>query len=97
MSAIYISVERIPEPRLAKLQWDFWFNDSQHRLVLDRWTASQRATRRHGFKAVAYWYRLERRDSRMTALEFVPLPDDIMADAIAQFTRRLTIGKPHDR
>jgi len=75
---------------LHKEEWTFWYNDGNGVLYLDGYTAWERKTRRHGWKAVTVWRRLDRRDNTMAESD-VPFTDEIRERAKKEFADRVRV------
>ena len=46
---------------LIEYEFVFWFDDRNRTFVLDAYYKRERATRRHSFKAIEYWNRVDKR------------------------------------
>jgi hypothetical protein len=84
---------------LTQEQWQFFYNDSRHVLVLINYQSLNRPTTRHKFRTVEHWdaYRDRRHNYDGEKLEDVPLPDDVTAEALQVFTTSLRVVKGFER
>lgn len=77
-------------------QWSFWFYDDRETLVLDSYKVMQRESRRHKFKIVKQYSRLDERGvppSIRLNVEDVPFDQDIGRQAIAELASRIKVVK----
>jgi len=91
-----IKIER-PDGDLRTEIWTFWYWDSAHAFVLDKFDRCGRASRRHKFRVLDKYDRLEwrhwgsRDGARRLLLEEVPWPDDVIAEVRSRFAGDLRI------
>ncbi len=83
-------VERRPDELSCSL-WLFWYNDSDHTLVLSAYEEYQRSTKRHKLRLVRKWGHLQRSCERAIELKDIPCPPDVVAQARDDFMRELHI------
>ena len=50
---------------LEQIKWTFSWCDTRAGIVLDRFAVMERKTKRHNFKVVSHWSRLDDRDNRI--------------------------------
>lgn len=91
-----IAIERESDDRLSVKRWRFWYDDRTATLWLDSFEECERPSRRHNYVRCGHYNRLHERISTL-ALNDVPLPEDVAAEAIASFTAGLTVKKWSDR
>ena len=76
---------------LNQHQWVFWVDKAT--IYLDSFRTLTRETTRHKLKVTGPRYdRIDQRYSTLQVSE-VPLPDDVAADAKAQFCAKVTVEK----
>jgi hypothetical protein len=86
-----VEVTRISPNGLERIYWNFFYRDSYHELVLNRYDKSYRQTKRHGFKTVEFYCFGDRRQG----LKSVEIPIDVQEDAAKLFWDGLKF-KVHD-
>lgn len=88
----FVEIERVSEDLLTVEKWRFLFVDRGCRLVLDTYSKLVKPTKRHGFKVVEKYDRLNQRDNRMP-LDEVPFDDDIAVAAYNKFIEQIRVVK----
>lgn len=86
----HITIEHASVLGLSSTQWRFWYDDRNHALVLDSYTLFERQSKRHKFRPISSWVRLNRRMSAMEAKD-VPLPVRVIDEARSQFCSSLKV------
>ena len=75
---------------LVSEEWHFCVVGEQ--VVLDRYTYLERASKRHKYRAVRWYERINARDSTVK-LDEVPFPDDVTEEALAEVRSRFYVVK----
>ena len=100
----FITVERLAPDGLSKRVWRFmpWDSHGDFAIFLDGYSEQERQTKRHGWNAKIVntpakrikmvYSRIDERQSELAVNE-VPLPDDVAADAKQQFIATLVVKK----
>lgn len=76
---------------LTQAEWTFWFEESDSTLFLANYTLSKRESKRHKFKPVEWYDRLDRRNNKIKNIDDVPFPNDVTAEARQQFIDKITV------
>lgn len=82
--------------KLRQQSWRFWYHDNRHALVLDYYAIEARNSRRHKYRTVAVYARINLRDSTLKNESDVPLPESVMVRARVQFNEKLRVCKWSD-
>lgn len=92
---MYFQVVKDQTP-LEQMKWLFWFHGGDTTIYLDSYHFYRRNTKRHAFKAVEWYTRLDQRNNTLKE-ENVPLPDDVKTAALKIFTDKITVKKWNER
>jgi hypothetical protein len=87
-----VEFERVSSDLLTVEKWWFYFDDRTFRLVLDVYIKAEKRTRRHAFRNVAVYTRLDRRNNTIT-LDAVPFDDEIAHTAYNTFVEQIKVVK----
>lgn len=94
MSVDHAFVKRESEDKLSWSVWRFWKNPSDERVYLDEYVHQTRPTRRHVHRTTARYERLFRRPTgdpgESLKYEQVPLPQDVIDEALAEYVKQIT-------
>lgn len=87
-----ITVEREGKGGLWKQVWEFWYFDGAHALVLDRYTSSERTSKKHAFRPIegGYYNRLDARESSIAEAGVI-IPADVAEEAMRKFSESLRV------
>lgn len=72
--------------------WRFYFYERDATLYVDYYHFAQRASYRHKFKPQILYSRLDTRNNDIEVAD-VPLPQDVIDEAIVNFTAQLSVKK----
>lgn len=86
---VNITVTREPDP-LTRWEWDFWYYDRRHALVLDRYRTLTRATKRHKFRVTEQYNRIDTHRNGLTENDVV-IDADVDEEARRRFTKDLKV------
>lgn len=84
----HVEIEKVSEDSLSSVLWIFYYNDSRHHLVLNYYIEYSRRTRRHKFRIDKKYNRLDKRNN---TIDIPPLPDEIEAEALYEFSKGLKV------
>jgi len=85
--SIRVKVLEHSDDFLTAKSWTFWYNN--HGLVVDCYISLERKTKRHNYKPVARWTRLDRRSNDIDIYPLIPL--EVKRAALDKFTKTLEI------
>lgn len=86
----------IIQDELNKVQFTFYFDDYRYTLFLNKYLVFKRETKRHGWKCVSFYDRLNDRNSKIKESE-VPLTEEIKQQALNEFFKIITVKKWSER
>lgn len=92
-----ITVERHGNGRLTKEVWEFWFYDRDMTLYLDSYRVFERLTKRHGYKCIFDYTRINQRNNTIKSITDVPWPDDVVKEAEWHLQLSLSVKKEFKR
>jgi hypothetical protein len=87
-----LTVERTAPDQLTTERWVFWYDNRYHALRPSSYVRATRPTLRHKFRNEVTWEQHRRRDNGALVL-----PDDVQAEAIAQFQAGITVKPWEDK
>lgn len=91
----HIEIIRESDDTLRRSVWNFWYFDNRHAIVLDGFRMESRTSRRQKFRTDCSYNRLNMRDSTINEAA-VPMPEDVISEAIAKFTFDLRVTRWSD-
>jgi hypothetical protein len=80
------------EKSLSRRVYEFWYQNTEHTLYLDRYSEDLRETTRHKFLPIRHYIRLDRQTSNMR-LEDIVIDEEIKKLAIEKFIDTLQVKK----
>jgi hypothetical protein len=89
MQMITIERKATAETALFMSRWRFWYDDRDHRLVLDFWAQYSRPTKRHKWRVEQKYHRLTHRRSTLQAPP--SLDETVILEARRRFCQMLRI------
>lgn len=89
---IHLQVEREREDQLRREIWSFWYYDNRHAIVLDGYRQEERPSKRHKYQVESMYSRLRSREAKIEEAD-VPLPEDVVKEAIDKFNSSLRVSK----
>ena len=89
---MYMQVVRPSDDGMRQQVWSFWYYDSRHAIVLDGYRMESRDSKRKKFVVNSLYSRLRSRDATIEE-DAVPLPNDVVSEAIGKFTESLRVAR----
>lgn len=89
-------VERLSANELFLATWEFWFYADEYALVLDSYAERERRTRRHGWRILSRpsrAYARRRNPGWDLAEQAVPMPEDVVTEALSALVAKLRVCK----
>lgn len=92
MYGYWLYQEETPD-RLTRHVWRFWYDNREHRLVLDEHSVETRPTRRHGYRRDRSYFRLGHQRRMGEAVIPTPeVPAHVRQHICEQFLEALRVG-----
>lgn len=83
-----VDILKFSQDNLKVQKWTFILLDSK--LVLDSYSLSKKASKRHSFKITLSYSRLRHRESSLS-VEEVPFSDNIQQSALNELMKKITV------
>lgn len=87
---VIFTIEQESPDKLSSEIWEFIVIESK--ILLDSYFLYNKASKRHKPQRAGYYNRIRERDSTISK-DVVPLPENIMIEALKEYVSKLTVSK----
>jgi hypothetical protein len=87
---VTITFEDESDDGLSRIRWRFYFSDRMM-LIVDGYEEAARKTKRHGFKVVRFWLRLNSRNNSMEK-SAVPFTQEVAERAKQELFKKINLN-----